>query len=216
MVIRMTGANQAGGQAHASDVTANVQLVLLEREARDRGWWSQMRDCYHPDAVVMVAWFQGSAADFVDQTARQAGPGRETLHRLAPPVVHLGRDRAVLSLPAVIDSRLTVHDVEADLSVHGRGLYRTERRDGIWRISRLDWIYERDTMTPAVPGQQLRIDPALLAPLRSSYRLGAYVFGLRGLTVHQDLPGDDRPDLVATLYSEAFEWAGLGQPESIW
>jgi hypothetical protein len=160
----------------------------------------------------MVAWFQGSAAEFVDQNARHAGPGRETVHRVAPPAVHLGEDRAVLSLVAMIDSRLTVHGVEADLSVHGRGLYRTERREGTWRISRLDWIYEKDTMAPAVPGEKLSIDPALLAPLRPSYRLGAYVFGLRGLTIDQELPGDDRPDQVAALYAEAFQWARLGQP----
>jgi hypothetical protein len=112
----------------------------------------------------------------------------------------------------VIDSRLTVDGVEADLSVHGRGLYRTERRDGTWRRSRLDRNYERDTLTPAVPGGQLRIDPTLLAPLRPSYRLGAYVFGLRGLTADQELPGEDRPDQVAALYADAFQWAGLGQP----
>jgi hypothetical protein len=212
MVTHMSNPKETAGQPHASDVTANMQLVLLEREARDRGWWSQMRSCYHPDALVMVAWFQGSATEFVDRNALQAGPGRETLHRLAPPAVHLGEDRAVLSLGAVIDSRLTVDGVEADLSVHGRGLYRTQRRDGTWRISRLDWIYERDTLTPAVPGEELRIDPTLLAPLRPSYRLGAYVFGLRGLTIDQELPGDDRPDQVAGLYADAFQWAGLGQP----
>jgi hypothetical protein len=105
-----------------------MQLVLLEREARDRAWWSQMRDCYYPDAIVMVAWFQGTAAEFVDQNMRQAGPGRETVHRLSPPAVHLGHDRAVLSLPAVIGSRLIVDGVEADLSVHSRAL--TERSAG--------------------------------------------------------------------------------------
>jgi hypothetical protein len=73
-------------------------------------------------------------------------------------------------------------------------------------------LSERDTLTAAVPGEQLRIDPNLLAPLRPSYRLGAYVFGLRGLTIDHELPGDDRPDQVAGLYADAFQWAGLVRP----
>jgi hypothetical protein len=46
------------------DVIANTQLVLHEREARDRGWWRQMHECYHADAEVHVAWFEGTAAAF--------------------------------------------------------------------------------------------------------------------------------------------------------
>jgi hypothetical protein len=29
--------------------------------------------------------------------------------------------------------------------------------------------------------------------------MGAYVFGLRGYTINQQLPGDDRPEQVAAL-----------------
>lgn len=31
--------------AQAVAATAKAQLVLREREARDRGWWGQMGDC---------------------------------------------------------------------------------------------------------------------------------------------------------------------------
>lgn len=45
--------------------------------------------------------------------------------------------------------------------------------------------------------------------LRPSYRIAAYLFGERGYSVNQELPGDDRPEQVAALYRDAFEWASL-------
>ena len=29
-----------------SDITTITQLVLQERQARDRGWWDRMRSCF--------------------------------------------------------------------------------------------------------------------------------------------------------------------------
>jgi hypothetical protein len=194
----------------AADQIANTQLVLHERAGRDRGWWRQMRDCWDSDGEVRVAWFQGVAADFIDQSEKMAGRGDLTRHRLVPPVVYLNGDRAVVDVGAAIDSRFTVHGVEADLIVYTRLLYRTRRRQGGWRIARLDCIYERDTLTPTLPMCPLPLDAAALANLRSSYRMGAYVFGERGYAINQELPGDDRPEQVAALYRDAFQWAGLG------
>jgi SnoaL-like protein len=194
-----------------ADLIANTQLVLHERAGRDRGWWRQMRDCWDPDGEVHVAWFQGIAADFIDQSEKMAGRRDLTRHRLTPPVVYLNEDRAVVEVGAAIDSRFTVHSVEADLIVYTRLLYRTQRRRGSWRIARMDCIYERDTLTPALPMCPIPLDAAALANLRPSYRMGAYVFGERGYTINQQLSGDDRPEQVAALYRDAFHWAGLGR-----
>jgi hypothetical protein len=192
-----------------ADVIANTQLVLHEREGRDRGWWRQMRDCWELDGEVRVAWFQGAAADFIDRSEKMAGRGDLTRHRLAPPAVHVNGERAVVEVGAAIDSRFIVHDIEADLVVYTRLLFRTERREGRWRIARLDCIYERDTLIPTMTASQIPLDAAALVKLRPSYRMGAYVFGQRGYTINQQLPGDDRPEQVAALYRDAFHWAGL-------
>jgi hypothetical protein len=90
--------------AQAVAVIANAQLVLHEREARDRAWWDRMRDCYHPDAEIRVAWFQGNATDFVSGSERMAAHGDPTLHRLSPPAAHLSGDRALVTMGAAIDS----------------------------------------------------------------------------------------------------------------
>ena len=195
--------------ANTADIIANTQLVLHERQGRDRGWWRQMRDCWELDGEVRVAWFQGAATDFIDRSEQMARRGDLTRHRLAPPTIHVNGERAVVEVGAAIDSRLIVHGIEADLLVYTRLLYRTERREGRWRIARLDCIYERDTLSPTMPASQIPLDAAALAELRPSYRMGAYVFGQRGYTINQQLPGEDRPEQVAALYRDAFTWTGL-------
>jgi hypothetical protein len=112
-------------QAAATD---NAQLVLHEREARGRGWWDRIRDCYHPDAAIRVAWFEGNAAEFVTGSERMAAHGDPTLHQLSPPAACLSGGRALVTMGAAIDSRLAVHGVEGDLVVYGRFLYRREQR----------------------------------------------------------------------------------------
>jgi SnoaL-like protein len=195
-----------------ADITANADLVVREREARDRGWWQQMRECYYPNSEVNVSWFHGGAADFVKESEQMAARGDRTRHRLAPPTVHVNGERAVVTVGTAIESLAAVHGVEADLVAYCRLLYRTERRQGRWRIVGLHCVYERDTLTPALPGQQVPVDTSRLASLRPSYRLMAYVFGERGYTIDQQQPGDDRPEQVAALYRDAFTWAGLRQP----
>src|ERR1700749_3477021 len=46
-------------------VTEISQLLLGERQARDRGWWDRMRAAYAPDSTVRLSWFQGTGPDFV-------------------------------------------------------------------------------------------------------------------------------------------------------
>lgn len=196
--------------AATEDVVANCQLVLREREGRDLCWWQQARDCFHPDSTVNVGWFEGSGAEFVAGSARMAESGTATAHRLSPPIVHLGEGRAVVVLSAVITSRGMVNGQELDLEADGRIVYRTERRDGRWRIAAMDCIYCRDTLTPAVPGEPLRVPADELASLRPSYRMLAWTFGQRGIPVRSDLLGEDQPARIAAFFDDAFAWAGIG------
>lgn len=40
-----------------NDIAEVTQLVLHERQARDRGWWEPMRACFAPAATVRLSWF---------------------------------------------------------------------------------------------------------------------------------------------------------------
>ncbi len=190
-----------------TDIADVAQLVLHERQGRDRGWWQQMRDCYDPDASVRLSWFRGNGADFVTQSQAMAARGDQATHRLCPPVVHPRGDRAVVEVPAAIEIRTDVNGVPVDLTSYTRLLYRTHR-SGAWRIVSLDCIYERDTIQPTIPGTPINLDADQLSKFRAPYRMLAYHLDSRGYPVSDDLYGDDRPQTLSALYDEVFDWLG--------
>jgi|SRR5882757_589171 len=189
-----------------SDTTDITQLVLRERQGRDRGWWEQMQACFHPDAVITVSWFIGSPAEFVAGSQATFERGIRPVHRLSPAAVHLHQDRAVLELPAAIEVRDVFEGVDADLVSFTRLLYRVHREKVGWQIRSLTCIYERDTLVPVVPGTPIALDAALLAKFRMPYRYLAYHLSMVGGSVGEGLYGDDEPDRVQSLYDGAFRW----------
>jgi hypothetical protein len=66
-----------------------------------------------------------------------------------------------------IEFRTWIHEVEVDLISYARGVYRLELRDGRIAIWDLSTIYERDTLTPVVPGDTIGIDRTGWPPCRS-------------------------------------------------
>lgn len=189
----------------ADEVT---QLVLRERQSRDRGWYDRMADCFAEDSVVDMSWFNGSGAEFVRRSRRmsEGGWGGRSVHRPSPPAVRVRGDRALAELPLAIEFRITVDGIEADLISYARSQYRARRIDGSWRIARVTSIYERDTLTPSVPGTQLDIDPHELTGYRPSYRCLAWYQGRLGIDLRLDLLGDDRPEDVARQYEAETTW----------
>lgn len=190
----------------SDDVTEVSQLILRERQGRDRSWWDQMLACYAVDSHVRVSWFQGTGHEFVERSRAMVANGTPSVHRMSPPVVRVVGDRAIAEVPTGIEVRTGANGVEADLVSYTRLLVRAERSDDGWKIRRLEGIYERDELRPAVPGTALVIDPAELAPFRPAYRCLAWLLGQLGYPVDPDLPGDDRPDEVAQLYDAAMVW----------
>ncbi|SEP15051.1 nuclear transport factor 2 family protein [Amycolatopsis saalfeldensis] len=192
----------------SSEITEITQLVLHERQGRDRGWWDQMRSCFHDDATVRLSWFRGSGAGFVAESEKMAGRGDTAVHRLSPPVVHCRGDRALAEVPAVIEMRTVLDGTEVDLASAARLNYRVERRGGRWLLASLDPVYERDSLTAAHPGVRLDVGPADLAEYRPSYRFLSYLLSRRGYTIGDDLYGDDRPDQATAFYDDARNWLG--------
>lgn len=158
---------------------------------------------------MTTSWLQGSAEAFVSAAGDGSSGSRGTiLSRLGPPLVHHSGRRAVVELPSTTTRSVSVHGVEAEFTSFMRLVYRTESRDGSWRISDLTAVYEWDTLHPAVPGTDLRVHPGAVAGLRPSYRWLAYTRSLDGETLSTDLHGTDRIDAVNNLYEAAFTWLG--------
>jgi hypothetical protein len=192
---------------NSDDVTQVTQIVLRERQARDRGWWDRMRECIHPDAHIRLSWFRGTGAQFVVESQKMSSRGQKATHRLSPPVVAVHGERAVVEISAGIEFRDIIGGVEADLTSFTRLIYRLEKTSGTWQIVSLDPIYERDSLVPTVPGEIPQIDRDALAAVRAPYRFLGYYLVQSGYDITDDLFGDDRPDEVEDLYRSSFAWA---------
>jgi SnoaL-like domain len=196
----------------AADISAVTQLILRERLSRDLGLWEEMHGCYHDDSVVRLSWINASGPEFVRRSKEMAERNVKATHRLAPILVTLAGDRAIAQLSAVIDIPSKVRSVAVIFSSYARFLFRAERREQIWRLSGFDAIYQRDEITPVIPGQTVIIEPNELKNFRPSYPLLSFCLMSGGYQVRNDLAGIDRPDLVKALTGEIYAWAGLSPP----
>jgi SnoaL-like domain len=186
---------------------AVAELVLTERRSRDRADWETMAAAYHPDSEVHTSWFRGTGAEFVAAGRRMYEThGWRATHRLAPVFVTVKGGRALAEVNIALEIRSVFEEIEIDLTTYGRLLYRARSTAEGWRLTSLAMIYERDTISPVVPGQALPVTPADLAAHRASYRFLSYVTTRSGGDPSADLPGDDRPDLVEAVYRSAGDW----------
>ena len=53
-----------------NDIDQITQLVLHERQGRDRGWWKRMSAAFLPTSTVNLGWSSGSAPDFAARPKR--------------------------------------------------------------------------------------------------------------------------------------------------
>ncbi len=201
------GQNPVGSGA---DIALVTQVVLAERQGRDRGWWDQMAAQFWDDSTVRLSWYNGDGAGFVAGSAAMAERGAVATHHLFAPVVHVRGAKAYVELSLAMRITVEVDGVQGDLVSYTRLNYRLERREGVWRILTLDAVYEYATLTPSVPGQAIEIDPADLAPYRPSYALLAWNIAREGRVPSQDELGDDRPGELAAFYESVWTWLDAG------
>jgi hypothetical protein len=198
------------GILDAADIVAVGQLCLIERESRDLGLWDRMRACFWPDSRVRISWIDGTGEEFVDGSIDMAKRGVLASHRLGPPAVQLNGSRATAAFIGAIDIPATVKSVDCYLSSYARFLYRAEKRDDRWGLTRFEAIYMRDELAPAIPGQTLSIALEEVAGFRRSYRMLSYLLASQDYEVNHALPGEDRPETVKAILADADAWLAGG------
>ena len=123
--------------------------------ARDHGEWEAMRACFHADATVRVLWYSGPVKGFLDETIEsfeERKPGEGSKHWFGNSRVWVKGDRALLETDAQVLGRNRTGGHLFDFTLYIRLYDRLERRQGEWRISRMDAIYDRDRLDPVIPG----------------------------------------------------------------
>ncbi|WP_410574776.1 nuclear transport factor 2 family protein [Amycolatopsis sp. cmx-4-61] len=209
----MTIANPGQGLPGVSGwphTTQAAQVVITERQARDRGWWEIMADQYWPDSTVHLSWYDGDGNGFVAGSAAMARRGVTALHRMFAPAVHARGDRAYVEAPVAMRLAIDVDGIAGNLTSYTRLNYRLARRGDRWRILSLNAIYENATLTAAVPGEQIAVPAAELAGFRQSYALLAWNAARSGASPSDDELGDDRPEEVAKFYADTWHWLDVG------
>lgn len=197
---------EPGTTDFGNDAATITQVILHERQGRDRGWWDQMAHAYWPDSTVRLSWFEGDGAGFVAGSRAMAERGRKTVHNMFAPIVHVRDDRAYVEAPSAIRAPLEVDGVLGQLVSYSRLNYRLERRDGVWKITRLDPIYEDISLIPAAPGERINLPAEELAKFRPTYSIIAWDLRRNGMEVDDTLLGDDQPGPVQEFYDAAWRW----------
>ncbi|WP_410631638.1 nuclear transport factor 2 family protein [Amycolatopsis sp. cmx-4-83] len=195
------------GSPHIAQV---AQVVITERQARDRGWWKIMSDQYWPDSTVHLSWYDGDGSGFVAGSAAMARRGATALHRMFTPAVHVRGDKAYVEAPVTMRLAVDADGIAGNLTSYTRLNYRLARRDDRWRILSLNAIYENATLAAAVPGEQIVIPAAELGRFRESYALLAWNAARLGGSPSDNELGDDRPEEVAEFYAGTWQWLTAG------
>jgi len=181
-------------------------LARRERLARDTNDWDGLQAAYWPGSRVRVTWFDGTIEEFVDGSRASVKPGRvHGFHSIDPVRAEQHGDRALVESRGQVLLRPIVEGVECDLVSWCRFVSGFERRDGEWRMAFFDNIYVKDTVIPTL-GVFPEIDRERLDGSRVAYRWLSYTNARRGIPVSQDLPGDDREDLVAAFWADCRAW----------
>ena len=197
-------------QQVATDSSAVTDVILRERLARETHNAADEAACFHPDAIVEVSWFKGSAAKFIE--AGKNNPDTETVHfdSMSPGVVWLKNDRAISDTACAVHTFSLLDGIEVSTTSYTRLLWRVQRSEGQWLIRGLRGIYIRDTLIPRDPTKVPKLDEEKLRGFRPSYRFLSYILTANGAPAHNDLPGVDQPEVVAALRAAEREWLEQG------
>jgi len=179
---------------------------------RDANRWDEFRSVWHPEGIMMATWFQGSFERFIEVSQEGFARGVRILHFLGGSTIEVAKDRAIAQTKMTISQRAQVHGVVCDVVCTGRFYDFFERRDGQWRLTLRQPVYEKDRLDPVDPSAVLELDQEILNSFPEGYRHLAYLQNSIGYEVKRDMPGLVGQELE-DLYARGNRWlfGELGQ-----
>jgi hypothetical protein len=153
--------------ALVADKLECTELVARVARAIDRCDADLLRTLFHPDATDDHGIFAGTAAEFIDWVMPLLGSMMRTQHIIGQVLIEVDGDRAAGESYFEAHHAMAGADGDVHMVVAGRYLDRFERRDGRWKISHRQAVYDWSSRTPLTDGYD-RDDP------------GNMTFGRRG------------------------------------
>jgi hypothetical protein len=181
------------------------EAIVGERRARDARDWDALSNFYTEDCTLDVSWFQGRAHDFIRASRLRVGKTR-SFHYVWSPDVVIDGQRALAETPMEIHVRLTVKDVEVEITSHARLVTRMVKVTDGWKMASFDAIYRGDEARSLNPERPLPVAWHEIEAYRPSYRMLCWMMVSTGLTPDDERLGEDRPEAVASFLERAREW----------
>ncbi|MFV0265398.1 MAG: nuclear transport factor 2 family protein [Kluyvera sp.] len=150
---------------------------------RDLGEWTALRNLFHPDGTIEITWFEGLASDFVDGSMRMGASDFRTKHVIASPTVTFNAD----ATKALVETNAMIIGENVALNLgctgHNRFYDRAEKRDGVWKLSHRQSIYDMASFT--FPLGVVEIDTDTVAKYPREYAALAYLLEKSGFPVQR-------------------------------
>lgn len=176
-----------------------IQLVEYERFCRDNRLWEPMAELYATESYIKTSWYEGDAAGFIEGSKKMP----TIPHKIHNVLVWLDGDKALAVMPCAIIARQFVGDVEYDLTLQSRLVYKVVREADGWKIVSFQSINESDSLVPVCPDvpelEQYDFD-------RTSNLYQMKTQAASGMNPDPNALGDDRPEEVAAFMAEMDAW----------
>jgi len=144
-----------------------IELVARVARAIDRCDAELLKSLFHPDATDDHGIFAGTASDFIDWVMPLLGTMKRTQHIIGQVLIEVEGDRAAGESYFLAHHAIGPVEDGAFMISAGRYLDRFERRDGIWKISHRQAVFDWNSSVPLTDSYN-RENP------------GAMTFGKRG------------------------------------
>jgi hypothetical protein len=134
--------------AITADKLECTELVSRVARAIDRCDADMLADLFHPDATDDHGIFIGTASEFIDWVIPLLKTMKRTQHMIGQVLIEVDGDYAAGESYFVAHHVLAGPDGDIFMIAAGRYLDRFERRDGKWKISHRQAVYDWNSSAP--------------------------------------------------------------------
>jgi hypothetical protein len=139
-----------------------------------------------------------------------AAGGIKSAHSIQPVEVTINETKALTISYGSIILRCDFDGVEYDMESWGRWVSRQAcvalPSGSEWKMLSLEFIYDRDSIIPAMPHRDMPIAIDIRPDARESYKYLEWFLVKRGYSIRDNCPGTDIKETVTELLAKNERW----------